>query len=67
MSDGAVAYEMKLGEAASRDNIVHIFDFEDKNITNDISEQIDFHHQWISHFRPSQINSIKAKTQLKED
>lgn len=51
MSNGAVAYEMTLGEAASRDNIVHIFDFEDKNITNDISEQIDFYHQWISYFR----------------
>ena len=62
MSNGSVAYEMTLGEAASRDNIVHIFDFEDKDITNDISEQIDFHHQWISHFRPKQTNPVKNPT-----
>ncbi|WP_051414780.1 hypothetical protein [Pseudomonas sp. QTF5] len=66
MSNGGVAYEMTLGEAASRDNIVHIFDFEDKNITTDISEQINFYHQWISHFRPKQTNSA-TKIQLKED
>lgn len=57
MGNGAIAYEMILGEAASRDHIVHIFDFEDQNIVNDISEQIEFYHQWISHFRQKQTNS----------
>jgi len=67
MSNGAVAYEMTLGEAASRDNIVHIFDFEDKDITSDIAEQIEFYHQWISYFRPRQTNPVETQTQLKED
>jgi hypothetical protein len=51
MSNGAVAYEMALGEQATRNHIVHIFDFEDKDITTDISEQIDFYRHWLSFFR----------------
>jgi hypothetical protein len=50
MSNGSVAYEMTLGKQATRNDIVHIFDFEDKDITTDISEQIDFHRHWISFF-----------------
>ena len=50
MSTGAVAYEVTLGKQATRKDIVHIFDFEDKDITTDISEQIDFHRHWISFF-----------------
>ncbi|WLG46751.1 hypothetical protein [Pseudomonas sp. FP1740] len=57
MGNGAIAYEMILGKAATRDHIVHIFDFEDQNIVNDISEQIEFYHQWISYFWPKQTNS----------
>ena len=52
MSNGSVAYEMKLGKQARREDIVHIFDFEDKDITSDISEQIDFYRHWISFFGP---------------
>lgn len=50
MSNGAVAYEMTLGEKAGREQIVQIFDFDDQNISNDISDQIDFYQQWISSF-----------------
>ncbi|MCP1500673.1 hypothetical protein J2Y86_005380 [Pseudomonas migulae] len=49
MSNGSVAYEVTMGEAATRDNIVHTFDFESCNIVSDISEQIDFHKKWLSH------------------
>ena len=38
MSNGAVAYEMTVGKQATRNDIVHIFDFDDQNISNDISE-----------------------------
>lgn len=67
MSSGLVAYELKLGKPSEEDDLVRIFDYEDKNITNDISEQIEFYHQWISHFRSRQTNSVKTKIQFKED
>jgi hypothetical protein len=50
MSNGAVAYETKLGEKATRDQIVHIFDFEDQDIAQDICEQRAFHLQWVNSF-----------------
>ncbi|MDR6609165.1 MULTISPECIES: hypothetical protein [Pseudomonas] len=50
MSNGAIAYEVKLGEKATFDQIVGIFDFEDQDITHDISEQRAFRRQWISSF-----------------
>ncbi|WP_256660574.1 hypothetical protein [Pseudomonas sp. G(2018)] len=50
MSNGAIAYETKLGEKASFDQIVSIFDFEDQNITSDIEEQRAFHRQWRNSF-----------------
>lgn len=50
MSNGAVAYEMILGEEATRDHIVHIFDFDDKNIAQDIFEQEEFQRRWLNSF-----------------
>jgi hypothetical protein len=50
MSNGAVAYETKLGEKAPRDQIVHIFDFEDQDIAQDIREQRAFHREWLNSF-----------------
>ncbi|WP_121103788.1 hypothetical protein [Pseudomonas sp. WPR_5_2] len=50
MSNGAIAYEKTLGEKASFDLIVSIFDFDDQNITSDISEQRDFHQKWMNSF-----------------
>ncbi|WP_130904166.1 hypothetical protein [Pseudomonas sp. Sample_22] len=50
MSNGAVAYEMILGEKATRDHIVHIFDFDDENIAQDIFEQEEFQRRWMNSF-----------------
>lgn len=47
MSNGLVAYEMTLGKQASRDDIVHIFDYEENNLTNNPQEQVDFFKSWI--------------------
>ncbi|MNR33827.1 hypothetical protein D3C85_1515380 [compost metagenome] len=50
MSNGAVAYEMVLGEETTRDHIVHIFDFDDENIAQDIFEQEEFQRRWMNSF-----------------
>lgn len=47
MSNGLVAYEMTLGKQASRADIVHIFDYEENNLTNNPQEQVDFFKSWI--------------------
>ena len=54
MSSGLVAYELELGIPSEEENIVRIFDYEDKNITNDIKEQQTFYKKWIE--------SLAAKT-----
>jgi hypothetical protein len=56
MSNGAVAYEMTIGDQATRKEIVHIFDFEDKNLARDISEQIAFYREWLSSFGISPVD-----------
>lgn len=48
MSAGLVAYEMTLGKQANNENIVHIFDYEEENLTNDPKEQIDFFKKWLA-------------------
>ncbi|WP_248751494.1 hypothetical protein [Pseudomonas sp. MWU15-20650] len=48
MSAGLVAYEMTLGKQATNENIVHLFDYEEENLTNDPQEQIDFFKQWLA-------------------
>ena len=48
MSAGLVAYEMTLGKQASREDIVHIFDYEENNLTNNPKEQIDFFKMWLA-------------------
>jgi hypothetical protein len=47
MAGGVVAYEVRLGEAAGEDDLVNIFDYEDKDLTNDITEQADYHRHWL--------------------
>jgi len=47
MSQGKVAYECTMGKSATRDNIVHIFDFDDENISNSPIEQIEYHKKWF--------------------
>jgi len=48
MSAGLVAYEMTLGKEATRDDIVHIFDYEESNITNNPDEQLNFFNIWLA-------------------
>lgn len=48
MSAGLVAYEMTLGKQATRDDIVHVFDYEDSNLTTNPDEQIDFFKTWLA-------------------
>lgn len=48
MSAGLVAYEMTLGEQASRDNIVNLFDYEENNLTNNPQEQVAFFKKWLA-------------------
>lgn len=47
MSAGLVAYEMTLGKPATRDEIVHLFDYEENDLTNDPQEQITFFREWL--------------------
>ncbi|MCF5054727.1 hypothetical protein GIW50_26355 [Pseudomonas syringae] len=47
MSGGMVAYELTLGKRTTREDLVHIFDHEDQNLTNDPKEQEDFYKKWI--------------------
>lgn len=47
MSGGMVAYELTLGKHATREDLVHIFDYEEHNLTNDPQEQQKFYKKWI--------------------
>lgn len=48
MSGGMVAYELTLGKRTTREDLVHIFDYEDDNLTNDPNEQKKFYKTWIT-------------------
>ena len=48
MSGGMVAYELTLGKRTTREDLVHIFDYEDDNLTNDPNEQKNFYKKWIT-------------------
>ncbi|MBK5351820.1 hypothetical protein JFU37_04745 [Pseudomonas sp. TH41] len=47
MSNGAVAYELTMGKQALRSDVVHIFDYEENNLTNDPNVQKDFFLRWV--------------------
>ncbi|MFB3303789.1 hypothetical protein [Pseudomonas sp. AMR01] len=44
MSNGLVAYEMTMG--IPEGELVHIFSYDESNLTNDIQEQRDFCQRW---------------------
>jgi hypothetical protein len=46
MSNGLVAYELKLGKSSEEEDMVRIFDYDNENITSDIKEQISFYKKW---------------------
>jgi len=39
---------MTLGKQATNENIVHLFDYEEENLTNNPQEQIDFFKKWLA-------------------
>ncbi|NWD26234.1 hypothetical protein HX864_23405 [Pseudomonas yamanorum] len=47
MSGGMVAYELTMGKRPTREDLVHIFEYEEHNITNDPNEQNDFYNRWL--------------------
>jgi hypothetical protein len=51
MSQGMVAYELVIGKQATRDNIVHTFDFDEENISETPDEQMEFYKKWASSLR----------------
>ena len=51
MAGGLVAYEVSWGKAAGRENIVQIFDYEDKHLVTDINIQFDYHKRWLLSLR----------------
>lgn len=48
MSGGMVAYELTLGKRTTREDLVHIFDYEEHNLTNDPQEQNRFYKEWLT-------------------
>ncbi|MBI6547198.1 hypothetical protein [Xenorhabdus lircayensis] len=51
MGLGRVAYENTLGQYASSEDTVHIFDFDDKDVDVTPKEQREFHFKWIESLR----------------
>ncbi|WP_103311163.1 MULTISPECIES: hypothetical protein [unclassified Pseudomonas] len=47
MAGGVVAYEVRWGKSADKTDMVNIFDYEDKDLTNDINKQADYHQRWL--------------------
>lgn len=65
MSSGLVAYKLKLGKPSEEEDIVRIFDYEDKNITSNIEEQKIFYKNWTESFiitTPKNLKTILNKT-----
>ncbi|WLH37427.1 hypothetical protein PSH79_09020 [Pseudomonas sp. FP2196] len=50
MSCGLVAYELSEGRPTEEEDIVRIFDYEDKDLTNNIEDQKAFYRSWLKSF-----------------
>ena len=48
MAHGLVAYEYTMGKPAKNDNIVNIFEFDDKEISSTPDEQENNYQRWLS-------------------
>ena len=51
MAKGLVAYEVQMGIPAEPDQIVHTFDYEEKDICATIQEQREFRKRWMASFK----------------
>ncbi|WP_434650403.1 hypothetical protein [Pseudomonas sp. D1-2] len=58
MSGGIIAYEVTAGEPADDDRIVNIFDYEDRDLTNNIQEQINYYLHWMQSLNKDDVPSI---------
>ena len=47
MAGGLLAYELKLGEQALKNNILNIFDHDESDITESPEEQAEFFKKWL--------------------
>lgn len=47
MTQGVKAYELTMGRNATRSDVVNIFDYEDKNLTNNPELQKQFFERWL--------------------
>ncbi|WP_246762650.1 hypothetical protein [Erwinia phyllosphaerae] len=47
MTKGLTAYETSLGAPARKENLVNIFDYEDKNLASDPIEQDEYEAKWF--------------------
>ncbi len=48
MASGLLAYELKLGEQALKNNIVNIFDHDEVDIVKNPDDQAEFFKEWLS-------------------
>lgn len=48
MSSGLMAYELKMGHSATRDDIVNIFDFDNSDLTSSNELQEGFYRKWLA-------------------
>ncbi|WP_191963610.1 hypothetical protein [Neisseria zalophi] len=48
MGYGIKAYELTLGQQATFEDLVDIFSFEDKNLTNSNQKQKEYYSKWIN-------------------
>jgi len=48
MSLGLKAYELEIGKEPSIDDLVFIFDYEEKDLSNDPDEQRQFYLSWMT-------------------
>lgn len=51
MSAGLVAYEVKAGQPTEEEDVVRIFDYEERDLTNDIEAQKQHYRKWIESIR----------------
>ncbi|WP_414909568.1 hypothetical protein [Pseudomonas sp. IT-P253] len=52
MGRGMVAYELTMEKSATFDDIVHIFDYEESNISKTPKEQNEFYINWLKSLTP---------------
>ncbi|WP_102272785.1 hypothetical protein [Cytobacillus massiliigabonensis] len=48
MGTGELAYQLTLGKPAATEDIVHIFEYDDKLNCVSFAEQLQFHQKWFN-------------------